>query len=113
PAQRRTRQADRDRIFAGNDADAHRATQPNAILREHGLVFIEPLWKISDEATHVAFEIIVSIVGHAADAPGVASKPRAELSLENLQNLFALAKRPEQDRHRTNIQSVRAKPQQM
>ena len=73
-AQRRTGQTDRNRFFAGDHADADRAAQPDAILRKHGFIFIKPLGKVVDEAPHVGVEIVVSIVGHAADAPGMTSQ---------------------------------------
>src|SRR6185503_739804 len=73
-AQRRPRQAYGDRIFTGNHADAHGATQPDAIFRKHCLVFIEATSDVSNKAPHISFKIVVSVVGHSADAPGVTSK---------------------------------------
>ena len=41
------------------------------------------------------------------------SQARAKLSFENLQNLFAFAQRPKQNRNRADIERVRRQPEQV
>src|SRR5262249_8181865 len=90
-AQRRTRQSDRNGIFSRDNADTDCSAQPDTIFRKHRFVFVESLRKVVDELADVFIEVVVSIVGHAADAPRVTRQTRAKLSLKYFQDLFALA----------------------
>src|SRR3954468_25029589 len=92
-SQRRAGEPDCYRVFGRDDADADRAAEPDAILGEHRLVLFEPVREVIDEALHLFGEALVGVVRHADDAPRVTREARAELLLEYLQNLFALAER--------------------
>src|SRR6201989_2153614 len=90
-SQRRAGESDCNRFCRRDNADADRSPEPDSVLGEHRLVLSPALRKIISEALHVSREALVRVVRHAADTPGVCGEPRAELLLENLQNLFALA----------------------
>src|SRR5918911_2303476 len=113
PAQRRPGQPYGNRVLSRDDADAYGASEPDAILREHRLVLVYALREVVDEAAYVLFEIVVRIIRHASDPPSVAGQARAELPLEDFQNLFALAQRPQEHRHRADVQGVGGEPEQV
>ena len=69
--------------------------------------------KVVDELADVFVEIVVSIVGHAADAPRMTRQTRAKLSFEDLQNLFAFAQRPKQNGDGADVERVRREPEQV
>src|SRR5215213_5642300 len=111
--ERRAGEPDCYRVGGGDDADSDRAPEPDSVLGEHRLVLFEAVREVVHEALHVLGEALVSVVRHAADAPRVRRQSRAELLLENLQNLLALAQRPEQHRERAYVQRVSGEPEQV
>src|SRR6185437_10576175 len=81
--------------------------------RPHGFVLVDSLRQVVDELPDVSIEIVVSIVRHTADAPCVTRQARTKLSLENLQNLFALTQGPEQNSDGADVECVRGEPEQV
>ncbi len=69
--------------------------------------------EVIDELLHVLGEAFVGVVRHPADAPRVTGETRAELLLENLQNLLALAQRVQQHGEGADVERVRREPEQV
>src|SRR5262249_34082377 len=61
----------------------------------------------------VVREVVVSVVWHSANSPRMTGQARAELALEDLENFFALTKRPQQNRNSADVQRVCSQPEQM
>src|SRR5256714_1119397 len=112
-SERRAGKTNRNRILRRDDADADGSTEPDAVLRQKRLVLFQALREIVYEALHVFSKTLVCVVRHAADAPSVARQASAELLLENLQNLLALAQGPKQNGERADVESVRREPEEV
>src|ERR1051325_4610924 len=104
---------DCNRVRGGDDADADRAPEPDAVLGEQRLVLFEAVREVVHEVLHVFREALIGVVGHSADAPSVRGEARAELLLEYLQNLLALAQRPKQNSERAYVERVSGEPEEV
>src|SRR5678816_599676 len=96
-AQRRAGKTDGNGFFTRDDSDSHRATQPDAVLRKDCFILIKPLGEVADKTSDVGAKVVIGVIRHPANSPGVTRETRAKLSFKDFQNLFALAQRPEKN----------------
>src|SRR5215471_5877121 len=80
--------AERDAVFARDQADAFRPLQPDAVCREQFLVLVDLWLHERDEILDVFFKAVVRLVLQAADAEGVRREASAAILFKDLQDLF-------------------------
>ncbi len=110
-SQRRTAQAEIDRLGRREDADALRPFQPDPVVREQAFVLIELAVHDVAELEDLLVPAGRNVERQAADAHRVVGEPRAAELLEEIENQLALAERVEEHRHRADVHRVRAEPQ--
>src|SRR5436190_14168754 len=110
-AKRRAAHPERGGFSAGNDADALGAFEPDAIVREQGLVLVD--FRVHDvaEREHLLIPSRRKVQRQAADPHRVVRQARAAELFEQVENQLALAERVEEHRHRADVHRVRAHPE--
>src|SRR2546428_7190168 len=98
-------QAPIDRLRRGDDAHALRALEPDPVLREKSLVFLNPGRQEIDEPAAPFDPARRAFLPSAPDAAHVGLEPHAAERFEKIQDHFALAKPIEQDGHTAHRQA--------
>src|SRR5207244_12477300 len=102
-----------DGICRGQNPNTLGTPDPDAVLREQSFVFNDARFKILAKPFNILLESVIGLVLQPADAERMRGQARPAVLFKNLQDFFALAEAIEEQSKCTNLQIMRAEPQEV
>ena len=111
PSQRRTAEAQRDRVRTGDHTDTASPLQPDPVIRQQFLVFQDLRVHDVAERARLVIPATRNVERETADTHGVVGQPGTAVLLEQIEDQLPFAERVEEHGHRADVHGVRTKPQ--
>ena len=111
--QHRPRHAVGDRICGAQNAHAAGSVDPDAVLGQQLLVFIDLGQEVFAKLQAILFQSVVKIVLQSSDAESVRGEPGSAVFFKDLENFLALPEGVENRRHGAQVERMRSQPQQV
>src|SRR5690606_29907132 len=102
-----------DGVFRAQHADALDTRLENAVAGEQGVILVQSVYQVAQDAAHDDEEPVIQVVPGTADAQVVVQHAGAGQLLENVQQLLAFPERIQKDRGGAQVQRERAEPDQV